>query len=144
MIDYCIQDVNLTGELHRKLCGELKDFSPQSIDIEHKVQFIVAQQERHGFKLDIPLCTEFISQLTTKLSTIEENLQTIFPPIITERVSEKTGKKLKDHVEVFNPGSRDQIGRRLISLGWKPDKFTETGKPMVDEVILDRLIKDCS
>jgi DNA polymerase-1 len=139
MIDYCIQDVNLTGELHRKLCGELKDFSPQSIDIEHKVQYIVAQQERHGFKLDIPLCTEFISQLTTKLSTIEENLQTIFPPIITERVSEKTGKKLKDHVEVFNPGSRDQIGRRLISLGWKPEKFTETGKPMVDEVILSKL-----
>jgi DNA polymerase-1 len=139
MIDYCIQDVNLTGELHRKLCGELKDFSPQSIDIEHKVQYIVAQQERHGFKLDIPLCTEFISQLTTKLSTIEENLQTIFPPIITERVSQKTGKKLKDHVEVFNPGSRDQIGRRLISLGWKPDKFTETGKPMVDEVILSKL-----
>ena len=139
MIDYCIQDVNLTGELHRKLCGELKDFSPQSIDIEHKVQYIVAQQERHGFKLDIPLCTEFISQLTTKLSIIEENLQTIFPPIITERVSEKTGKKLKDHVEVFNPGSRDQIGRRLISLGWKPEKFTETGKPMVDEVILSKL-----
>lgn len=139
MIDYCIQDVNLTGELHRKLCGELKDFSPQSINIEHKVQYIVAQQERHGFKLDIPLCTEFISQLTTKLSTIEENLQTIFPPIITERVSEKTGKKLKDHVEVFNPGSRDQIGRRLISLGWKPEKFTETGKPMVDEVILSKL-----
>ena len=139
MIDYCIQDVNLTGELHRKLCGELKDFSPQSIDIEHKVQYIVAQQERHGFKLDIPLCTEFISQLTTKLSTIEEKLQTIFPPIITERVSEKTGKKLKDHVEVFNPGSRDQIGRRLISLGWKPEKFTETGKPMVDEVILSKL-----
>lgn len=139
MIEYCIQDVNLTGELHRKLCAELKDFSPQSIDIEHTVQFIVAQQERHGFKLDIPLCTEFISQLTTKLSTIEENLQTIFPPIITERVSEKTGKKLKDHVEVFNPGSRDQIGRRLISLGWKPDKFTETGKPMVDEVILSKL-----
>ena len=139
MIDYCIQDVNLTGELHRKLCVELKDFSPQSIDIEHKVQYIVAQQERHGFKLDIPLCTEFISQLTTKLSTIEENLQTIFPPIITERVSQKTGKKLKDHVEVFNPGSRDQIGRRLISLGWKPEKFTETGKPMVDEVILSKL-----
>ena len=139
MIDYCIQDVNLTGELHSKLCTELKDFSPQSIDLEHTVQFIVAQQERQGFKLDIPLCTEFISQLTTKLSTIEENLQTIFPPIITERVSEKTGKKLKDHVEVFNPGSRDQIGRRLISLGWKPEKFTETGKPMVDEVILSKL-----
>jgi DNA polymerase I-like protein with 3'-5' exonuclease and polymerase domains len=139
MIEYCIQDVNLTGELHRKLCAELKDFSPQSIDIEHTVQFIVAQQERHGFKLDIPLCTSFVSDLKTKLSDIEENLQTIFPPIITERVSEKTGKKLKDHVEVFNPGSRDQIGRRLISLGWKPDKFTETGKPMVDEVILSKL-----
>ena len=128
MIDYCIQDVNLTGELHRKLCTELKDFSQQSIDIEHKVQFIVAQQERHGFKLDIPLCTEFISQLTTKLSTIEENLQTIFPPIITERVSEKTGKKLKDHVEYFNLASPTQIVKRLDELGWKPTVPTKTGK----------------
>lgn len=139
MIDYCIQDVHLTGDLHRKLCGDMKDFSPQSIALEHKVQFIVAQQERNGFKLDVPLCTAFVSELQSKLSKIEEDLQLIFPPIITERISEKTGKKLKDHVEVFNPGSRDQIGRRLISLGWKPEKFTETGKPMVDEVILSKL-----
>ena len=139
MIDYCIQDVHLTGDLHRKLCGDMKDFSPQSIALEHKVQFIVAQQERNGFKLDIPLCTAFVSELQSKLSNIEENLQSIFPPIITERISEKTGKKLKDHVEIFNPGSRDQIGRRLTSLGWKPEKFTETGKPMVDEVILSKL-----
>lgn len=34
----------------------------------------------------------------------------------------------------FNPSSRDQIGDRLIQkYGWKPKKFTDTGKPVVDE-----------
>ena len=31
----------------------------------------------------------------------------------------------------------------LKELGWKPQKFTETGQPMVDEAILDQIIKDC-
>jgi hypothetical protein len=43
----------------------------------------------------------------------------------------------------FNPGSRKQIGEKLIELGWKPEKFTETGQPMVDESVLDKIIKDC-
>jgi DNA polymerase I len=71
------------------------------------------------------------------LSTIEEELQSIFPPIVTERVSEKTGKKLKDNVEMFNPGSRQQIAKRLMSLGWSPSKKTEKGQVIVDEKVLD-------
>jgi hypothetical protein len=43
----------------------------------------------------------------------------------------------------FNPGSRKQIGEKLIELGWKPEKFTETGQPMVDEAVLEKIIKDC-
>ena len=59
-----------------------------------------------------------------------------FPPIVTARVSEKTGKPLKDHIEVFNPGSRQQIAKRLQEKGWSPKKFTEKGQVIVDETTL--------
>lgn len=37
----------------------------------------------------------------------------------------------------FNPGSRDQIAARLIErYQWKPKKFTDTGKPAIDESVL--------
>lgn len=40
----------------------------------------------------------------------------------------------------FNPGSRQQIAKRLIELhGWKPGEFTETGQPKVDETTLKGL-----
>lgn len=63
-------------------------------------------------------------------------MQERWPPVTNERYSEKTGKRLKDEVVTFNPGSRKQIGEKLQELGWKPKKFTETGQPIVDEVVL--------
>jgi DNA polymerase I-like protein with 3'-5' exonuclease and polymerase domains len=77
-----------------------------------------------------------ITDWKTRLSEIEENLQVVFPPIVTERYSDRTGKRLQDGVESFNPGSRIQIAKRLISLGWKPKKFTEKGQVVVDETVL--------
>jgi DNA polymerase I-like protein with 3'-5' exonuclease and polymerase domains len=43
---------------------------------------------------------------------------------------------LKEDVEVFNPGSRQQIAKRLMTLGWKPKEFTPSGEAKVDETIL--------
>jgi len=40
----------------------------------------------------------------------------------------------------FNPGSREQVADRLITLfNWKPTEFTETGKPKVDDETLKSL-----
>jgi DNA polymerase I len=136
MIDYCIQDVNVTAQLYKLLDRQLKDWGT-SVDLEHKVAEIVSRQERKGFKLDVAKAINLVATWKEMLSTIEEELQSIFPPIVTERVSEKTGKKLKDSVEVFNPGSRQQIAKRLMSLGWKPTKKTEKGQVIVDEKVLD-------
>ena len=137
MILYCQEDVIICGELYLYLLQELKGFSEQSIDLEHKVQAIIAKQEKHGFKLDTVKAQCLLGQWKRKLSDIEEELQTIFPPIITQRFSEKTGKQLKDDVEVFNPGSRQQIAKRLVEKGWKPTKHTEKGAVIVDESVLD-------
>ena len=141
METYCIQDTLVTQKLYNVLINELKynKFEQRSIDLEHKVQAIVAKQERNGFKLDEKKATILLSELTSKLANIEVSLQSIFPVRVTERVSEKTGKPLKTKVEVFNPGSRKQIGERLIEKGWKPDRFTETGQPIVDEGTLEGL-----
>lgn len=139
MEEYCIQDTLVTAKLYQHLVSELKQqkFDQRSIDLEHKVQAIIAKQERNGFKLDERKATILLSELQTKLAAIEVSLQSIFPTRVTERFSDKTGKKLKDKVEEFNPGSRKQIGERLIEKGWKPEKYTETGLPIVDEGTLD-------
>jgi len=138
---YCIQDTLVTQKLYDVLTNELKynKFDQRSIELEHKVQAIVAKQERNGFKLDEKKATILLSELTSKLANIEVSLQSIFPVKVTERISDKTGKSLSPKVEVFNPGSRKQIGDRLQEKGWKPSKFTETGQPIVDEGTLEGL-----
>lgn len=137
MVEYCKEDVTICGELYHYLLKELKEFSEQSIQLEHEVAGIVARQEKHGFKLDTVKAQCLLGQWKRRLSDIEEELQTIFTPIVTQRFSEKTGKQLKDDVEVFNPGSRQQIAKRLMALGWKPEKFTEKGQVIVDDSVLD-------
>jgi DNA polymerase I-like protein with 3'-5' exonuclease and polymerase domains len=141
MITYCIRDVELTEKLYHHLMQEITKLkiTEQAIKIEHEVQAIIVEQERNGFKLDTPYAQTLLCTIKTEMSEIEEALQKIFPPIVTERVSEKTGKKLKDDVETFNVGSRQQIAKRLISKGWQPNKTTEKGQIIVDETTLESL-----
>jgi len=139
MIDYCIRDVEVTEAVHKQLVRDMADFSPESIELEHKVQFAIQQQERNGWLLDQGLAHELCATFKERMNEIEEELQAKFPPIITERWSEKTGKRLKDSVEVFNVGSRQQIAKRLSGLGVRFDKVTDKGNPIVDEAVLDTI-----
>jgi DNA polymerase I-like protein with 3'-5' exonuclease and polymerase domains len=139
MIEYCIADVNLTERVHQWLELQLsaEGFSQQSIDLEHRVGWILTEQERNGFKLDIPFAHSLMMDLMFEMNSIEAELQEIFPPIVEERWSEKTGKRLKDKVTVFNPGSRKQIAERLKGLGVTFNKMTEKGNIIVDEKVLE-------
>lgn len=133
MLTYCVNDVKLTVKLYEHLLPMLKKYSKKSIELEHQVRAIVDKQEHNGFKLNIQEASCLVARLTEEAVEIEREMQDIFPPIVTERYSEKTGKRLKDNVEVFNPASRQQIGKRLMEKGWKPNNFTPTGHPIVDE-----------
>lgn len=139
MVNYCIQDVKVTEAVHRKLKQEMREFSAESIKLEHKVQCIVQQQERNGWVLDQALARELCATFKEKMNEIEEELQKKFPPIVHQRWSEKTGKRLKDKVEVFNVGSRQQIAKRLSELGVVFSKVTDKGNPIVDEAVLDTI-----
>ena len=139
MLKYCIRDVDLTAKVYQTLVPMLKSFSPRSIKLEHQVRAIIDKQEQNGFKLDEPKAMQLLARLTDESEQIKEELQEVFKPIVEVRFSEKTGKRLKDKVTVFNPGSRKQIAERLMDLGWKPDRFTETGQPIVAEEVLSTL-----
>lgn len=142
---YCIRDVEVCAKLYDYLLVELesKEFSKESVELEHKVAAIISEQERNGFKLDTVHATCLLADIKGKMAGIYEQMQNRWPPYEVARVSEKTGKQLKPLLVTFNPGSRKQIGEKLIELGWKPKKFTETGQPMVDEAILEQIIKEC-
>lgn len=119
---YCIRDVDVLARAYDWINSQLeaKGFSADSLELEHQVAAIIAQQERNGFKLDTIHATCLLTDLKTKMAGIYEQMQERWPPVTIERFSEKTGKRLKDEVVTFNPGSRQQIGEKLIELGWKP------------------------
>jgi DNA polymerase I len=142
MATYCEQDVLLLENLynHLSIVMAKEGFSHQSIQLEHEVAIICRGMENNGFKLDIEKAMVLNATLSGRMSDIEEEMQQVFPPIVEQRFSEKTGKQLKDKVTIFNPGSRQQIGDRLIKLGWKPTKMTPTGQPIVDEDTLKGVV----
>ena len=137
MIDYCIRDVELTEAVYSRLLVELDGFSQDSIDLEHEVQWVIQEQVENGWQLDQRLCHTLCAKFKERMYAIEEELQEVFPPIVEERWSEKTGKRLKDKVTVFNPGSRQQVAERLEAKGAVWSELTPSGRPQVDEKTLE-------
>jgi DNA polymerase-1 len=138
MLEYCKQDVALNVEVYKVLDKALQG-QEAALELEHEVAIQMTRQERHGFNFDTPKAVILQAEIQDRMGAITDELQVVFPPIVEQRISEKTGKRLKDKVTHFNVGSRKQIGERLQSLGWKPKEFTESGQPKVDETILKAL-----
>ena len=139
MVVYCKQDVAITSYLYNHLSSLLsrENFSQQSIALEHKAALICKQMEVNGFMLDEPKAMTLMAQLSGRMSEIESKMQEVFLPIVEERLSDKTGKRLKDKTTIFNPGSRQQIAERLQTLGVVFTKHTDKGHIIVDEAVLE-------
>lgn len=150
MLDYCVQDVEVTATLYQKIINE--NYSQQALDLEHQVAWLMAKQERNGFCFDMKKASVLLARLVQRRGELERELRDYFgswevqlPDFVPARDNKTLGykkgvpvKKIKT-VE-FNPSSRDHIADRLITLyGWKPADFTEGGKPQVDEIVLGKL-----
>jgi len=138
MVAYCLQDCRANWDVYQYMESllESQGFSEESVELEHEVARLTKIQERNGFLFDFAAGCEKYNAHKERMDEITDQLQQVFPPIVEARVSEKTGKPLKDKVTVFNPGSRQQVAERLEAKGavWK--SRTETGKPKVDETTL--------
>lgn len=138
---YCKRDVEVTHKLFTALSSKFKQrgIPTYCYELEAAVRALTDSQEANGFKLDRPLAQGWYDEMVSRMEEISNELQKIFPPIVTVRYSEKTGKRLKDSVEVFNVGSRPQIAKRLRSLGAEFTVFTETGREKIDETTLSAI-----
>ena len=145
MVKYGVQDVKIlqamwTGARKVPPMRAFYDQFRSACELEFYIAYLMQSQTNHGFCFDYDKALMLEAELRQEQLTLERNLEDIFPPIITPRFSEKTGKRLKDDVEVFNPGSRQQIAKRLIDkYGWKPVDLTPSKQPKVDETILGDL-----
>jgi len=159
MDDYCEQDVRVTDDLLTLI--ETKKYSPEALDLEHKVAQIVWRQEEYGFGFDTDAGGSLYAQLVKKKKELEAQLQDTFKPwyvpkdgwrapgtakSFTPKANNKRYRYTKDcpmtrvKLVEFNAASRDHIADRLIKLrGWKPSVFTGGGKPQVDEVVISKL-----
>lgn len=138
MLEYCITDVEVTHKLYEQTTSA--NYSQQAIDLEHKAAHICARMERSGWYFDKAKAVDLYAELAAQKFAIESEMEQTFEPLVEERWSEKTGKRLKDKVTPFNPGSRQQIADRLIKkYDWKPTEFTPAGQVKIDEDVLKKL-----
>ena len=130
MLTYCVQDTKVTEALYNKIEGQ--GFSPEALALEHRLHTLLVQQQEHGFPFNVDEARKLHVKLEARRSEIEQELQDTFEPTIVEL-------KTKTKVIPFNPASRQQIADRLMKRGWKPEEFTNTGEPKVDERVLSQI-----
>lgn len=118
-VQYAGLDVIHGFRLYERLADLIRERGLTSLSrYEHSIARITAQMSRRGMALDVP----YTEQLVVKFT--EEAL-------IAADLAKGYG--------VENVNSNDQIAEALKAMGWRPERFTATGKPSVDKDVLTKL-----
>lgn len=149
MLKYCRNDVALTEKLYKFLMRKMTEFG-ESIELEHKVAEIIQKQHDNGFLIDVVNAYGLQAKFQEDMNDLTTEVRKSFPPEkIEETFIPKVNNKARGYVKgvpftkvkykEFNLGSRQQIGERLMKLGWKPKKKTDKGHIIVDEKVLSEI-----
>mgnify|MGYP003336726496 FL=1 len=149
MLEYCIQDVVVTFNLWQFIAAQ--NYPESALLLEHNFAQAINKQIRSGIPFDVDACLDLVDVLRTKQQELKAHLKQIFPPIKHETTfipkvnNSKRGYVkgqafTKTHWEEFNPGSREQIVKRLQNkYGWTPEALTEKGNCILNDDILGSL-----
>ncbi len=163
MLAYCINDVRLCCLLFRRLSSRMAErgYSEKSCELEHQIRIVIDEQERNGFAFDYSGAKALYERLVSLQGELAGPIKELFPPQLVvqnsyEYRTKKDGNPTHHYLrhcetypkiewsddgttyhtldwQEFNIGSPKQRVEKLLSLGWKPQKFTEAGNPQVDE-----------
>jgi hypothetical protein len=136
-----------------RLADHKIDFKDFSVYSEEMLKYCIAinRQIRSGVPFDYDAAFTLVDVLRTRKEELESELKKCFPPIehkttFIPKVNNKTRGYVKGvpyekvRIEEFNPGSRQQIADRLEQkYGWRPEKTTEKGNPILDDDVLETL-----
>jgi DNA polymerase I-like protein with 3'-5' exonuclease and polymerase domains len=149
MLDYCLQDTLVTHRLWTELSPEKWD--KRCISLEHRIAKVCHRIGNVGWTFDSSKAGELYAQLSLERTTLEDELQELFPAWTIEEtfVPKVNNKKLgyvkgepfiKTREVTFNPNSRKHIQYCLQQkYGWKPTEFTPSGDAKIDETVLSKL-----
>lgn len=76
MLDYCVQDVEVTKSLWELI--ESKEYSEEAIQLEHDFAQVILRQMQFGFKFDVKKAADLYSTLVKRRLELKEELQSIF------------------------------------------------------------------
>ena len=147
LADRCVCDVDVTCKLWARLQPKVKSF-PLAVDLEMKFANLISKQERSGFHFDVKGALELEACIAQKLNTLDERLRQRFPFVDGGVFTPKRDNQTRGYIASspmcrltpINPNSRDHIAWVLTNhLGWKPEAFTNTGKPKIDETVLSKI-----
>lgn len=150
MEDYCAQDVTVGISLFELFSSKLNDYE-DSIQLEHDLAVLMAKQEFAGWPFDVKKAQQLESVLRTEMDQLADQMRETFPYVdggqMTPKRPNSTRGYIKDaaftKLKEFNPTSRDHIGWAFMTWrGWKPDQFTDTGRPKIDEGVLQSINTD--
>ena len=168
MLSYCQRDVVLNEKTYQHLLEEGEDFDEESLNLEHAVTSVLKEQEDTGFLFNEKEALLLVATLKERMFEVEKEVQKVFKPkmvdvkLVTPKLKKdgtlsKSGLTDYEYAEIkasnfmnpfmrkklqpFNLGSRKQIGEYLTDFGWKPNRFTPTGQPIVDEASLNKVKK---
>jgi DNA polymerase I-like protein with 3'-5' exonuclease and polymerase domains len=146
MEDYCEQDVHVGHSVFDLMADHerLTKFQ-DSIRLEHDLAAIMAKQETSGWPFDVTAAQKLEATLRTEMDQLADQMRETFPYVdggeMTPKRPNSTRGYIKDaaftKLKEFNPTSRDHIGWAFMTWrGWKPEVFTDTGRPKIDEGVL--------
>lgn len=144
MEDYCEQDVHVAATLFHKF-HDLRAKYPRPIELEHACARIMAIQEQYGWPFDVAAAERLEGELRSEAEKLADTMRATFPYVDGGEMTPKRPNKTKGYIagapltklKEFNPTSRDHIAWAFKTWrGWKPDEFTDSGKPKIDEAVL--------
>ena len=144
MEDYCEQDVHVSNKLVELFSPKLTDYA-DSLRLEHDLASIMAKQEASGWPFDVRAGQQLESTLRTEMDQLADQMMKTFPYVDGGQMIPKRPNQTKGYfkdapftkLKEFNPTSRHHIAWAFMTWrGWKPDQFTDTGTPKIDEGIL--------
>lgn len=144
MEDYCEQDVHVCESLLQTFYKEIRLYDC-AIHIEHETAKIMSLQEWAGWPFDVEKAQKLESTLRTEMDQLADHMRETFPYVDGGSMTPKRNNKTKGYIEgaeftklkEFNPTSRQHIAFAFATWrGWKPEQFTDTGNPKIDEGVL--------
>ena len=121
---------------------------PEWVELEHKVAEILTAQELHGWYFDERSAHELESELRSALESLQESLRQRHPFVEGGEFTPKRDNAPRGYItgcdftrlKDLNPTSRDHIAWVMKThYGWTATQLTDTGKPVIDEVVLNEI-----